>query len=169
MNLFAEVNLDKTQEYVDFIKTNLEPLAKYLKVSIEWLWHIIVQQARVEAITYIVVGIVLSLVSIGLFMFGMKTLKRMSYQEDETEYNYEKHAAVKTGRKVTKYASGIELAVIPLIASGIIMAANVTTFVINAPVVVTGLVNPEYRAIEKIVEFAHNNKEEVKSTVKETR
>lgn len=149
-------NLKEAQTYIDFVKTNLEPLAQQLKVSVEWLWNILVQQARVEAITYIVIGVAMGFLSTMLITIGFRTLRKAYVFEDQTKYDYGKSRNVKTGKKIEVVADESKQAIgmTCLIAAGLIILVSTITLLTSANTIVTGLVNPEYRAIEKIVEFS---------------
>jgi small-conductance mechanosensitive channel len=164
-------NLDQAQTYIDFVKTNLEPLAQQLKVSVNWLWNILVQQARVEAIVYLIICVSMLLTAAFLTRLFFKSFKTATFRNGYSsryEYKHNKTGGViptlsldwedrknytqvevinETNRDgVISYISGIGAAV--LIVAGIVTSST------SLPIIVTGLINPEYRAIEKIVEFA---------------
>lgn len=173
-------NLETAQTYIDFVKTNLEPLAQQLKVSVEWLWDILVMQARVEAIIYLVVCVAMFITSLILARVFFKSIKTARFNNGSMRNNQTWYVHEKTGKKIKhlgedwdnreryeqvevdnstdrngwiSYISGIGAAFLILV--GIITSAS------SLEVIVTGLVNPQYRAIEKIVEFAKPKVEEV--------
>lgn len=164
-------NLQKAQSYVDFVKNNLEPLAEHLKVSVEWLWNILVMQARVEAIVYLLICLSMFATTISLSIIFFKSLKKArfgsSYIHTDTAYIHKKtgkvvdwslwydhkqdYDVVKVDNKTNTqgyiaWFSGIGLALM-------ILTSTITT-ASSLKVIVTGLVNPEFRAIEKVVEYA---------------
>lgn len=165
-------NLQNAQQYVDFVKNNLQPLADHLKVSVEWLWQILVQQARVEAIVYLIVCLSLTATTIGLSIIFFKHMKKATFKR-----GYSNHTKIythkTTGEQIesltddwdnrSKYTLTVEpnetnnsgfIAYItgPLLILMIITSLVTTTS--SLKIIVTGLVNPEFRAIEKIVEYA---------------
>lgn len=164
-------NLQNAQQYVDFVKNNLQPLADHLKVSVEWLWQILVQQARVEAIVYLIIVIVLSVKSIILLTIAYKNWKKArfgsSYAREQTIYIHKKtgkevdwdtwwdkksqYDVVKTNNSTNREG---HIAIWAGVSGGLLSLATVVTLTTALPIIVTGLVNPEFRAIEKIVEYA---------------
>lgn len=134
-------NLEQAQTYIDFVKTNLEPLANQIGVSVEWLWNILVNQARVEAIVMLIVLLFFT-VKIAIFAtVAIKSLKKATF------YNYK--GTVTNRQGYTVYWFGIP--------AGILSVLLAIATPIMLPTIVTGLVNPQFRAIEKIVEFAKPN------------
>lgn len=162
-----EPDLEKTQEYINFVKQNLEPLAKEIGTSVEWLWGILVQQARVEAITWLVVVILLTVKSFIFLLIAYKSYKKATFY---SPYSTDKWKHKKTGEIVDYYETGdiTEYEKVPADKTNLeghlvywctpigiaLMVLSITTATLSLPVIVTGLVNPEYRAIERIVEFA---------------
>ena len=149
----TEQSLQNMQQYVDFVKNNLEPLAQHLKVSVEWLWNILVMQARVEAIVYLVVCIFMAMTTITLMTMFFKHLKKTEWHRS----NYDMFGGPSNKEGVVALVTGIGAALMLLV--------SVITTSSNLYVIVTGLVNPEFRAIEKIVEFAKPAAEEAKTKV----
>lgn len=142
-------NLENVQQYVDFVKENLQPLADHLKVGIDWLWQILVMQARVEAITLLIICVIMSTLGLSLlisFFYNMKRAEWDGYGGAENRHG------------VLAWITGI--------GAGLMLVINVIALPANLPTIVTGLVNPEFRAIEKIVEFAKPNVEKVSEEVK---
>lgn len=163
--------LKDTQQYIDFVKNNLEPLAAHLKVSVQWLWNILVNQVRVEAIVYLVVIIMMAIKSTILLTIAYKAFKkakfRKGYNGDIKIYKHKKTGQIvdwdtwwdkkkdydviiqKNETNTQGYiaywcgAAGVTLALVSTITAAAAM-----------PKIVTGLVNPEYGAIEHIVEFS---------------
>lgn len=164
-------NLDKAQTYIDFVKNNLEPLAEHLKVSVEWLWGILVKQARVEAIVYLLISIGLFITSVSLAIVFFKAIKKArfgsGYGTPKTVYIHKK-----TGEEVewdvwyddkkdydvvnasNKTNTQGYVAIVSGVMWIIMSIASTVTTATNLKIIVTGLVNPEFRAIEKIVEYA---------------
>ena len=165
-------NLQTAQTYIDFVKNNLEPLAEHLKVSVEWLWNILVMQARVEGIIYLLVCISMFITAFSLYIVFFKNIKKARFGDgyggretiylnkktgEETDWdgwykNKKNYEVVKTASNKTNTAGYISL--ISGIAMGIMLLLSVTTTTTSVERIVTGLVNPEFRAIEKIVEYA---------------
>lgn len=166
--------LKEAQLYIDFVKNNLQPLADHLKVSVEWLWQILVNQVRVEAIVWLVVLVALSVKGSVLIYIAFKAHKKAKFgsgygtttvlvhkktgNEIESELddweNRKQYKKVIRSNKtnihgyITEWAgvAGVALLIISSIVAGVSM-----------PKIVTGLVNPEYGALERIVDFAKNN------------
>lgn len=166
--------LNEAQQYIDFVKTNLEPLAQHLKVSVEWLWDILVMQARVEAIVYLIICLSMSITTVSLGFIFFKSLKKATFyriggqskyvhkktgkeipdiydidysEMDKYEKRYEKNQTNTHG--YVAWTTGVGAALM-IFVSSITMASSLER-------IVTGLVNPEFRAIEKIVEYAKTN------------
>lgn len=148
-------NLETAQTYLDFVKNNLEPLAKHLQVSVEWLWDILVMQARVEAIVYLIVLVSLTVTTVTVSTIFMKNIKKAKWKKDP----YDMIGSPMNNAGFVAAITGV-LSLI-LIITSLITAGN-TTYTI-----VTGLVNPEYRAIEKIVEFAKPEVKKIEAEVKQ--
>ena len=165
-------NLEKAQQYVDFVKNNLEPLAQHLKVSVEWLWDILVMQARVEAIVYLIVCLGMFTTTATLSIIFFKNIKKakfkQGYRDTIREYKHKK-----TGTTIESLTDDWEnkkdyelfenhnktntQGYISYISGGLLAFMILTSTITTATslqIIVTGLVNPEFRAIEKIVEYA---------------
>lgn len=165
-------NLQTAQQYIDFVKNNLQPLADHLKVSVDWLWNILVQQARVEAIVYLIVCLSMTATSIGLWILFYKNIKKATFKK-----GYSDHKKIYTNKKTGDQIESLTddwdnrkdyaLTMTPnetnkegVISwvSGILLIfmiiSSVVTTTSSLKIIVTGLVNPEFRAIEKIVEYA---------------
>lgn len=147
-------NLEPAQTYLDFVKNNLEPLAKHLQVSVEWLWDILVMQARVEAIVYLIVLVSLAVTTITVSTIFMKDIKKAKWHKER----FDMIGSPMNNEGFTAAITGV-LSLILILAS--LITAGSTTYII-----VTGLVNPEYRAIEKIVEFAKPEVKKIEAEVK---
>lgn len=165
-------NLQQTQQYVDFIKTNLQPLADHLKVGIEWLWNILVNQVRVEAIVYLIVIVLLVIKSTTLLIIAYKSLKKATFYkylsssertiyvhkktgevvdwdtwyEDKKSYNIKQRENTTNIYGYLTYWCGTG-GVLLMIFTSILSATAI-------PKIVTGLVNPQYGALERIVQFS---------------
>lgn len=162
-------NFDTAQKYINFVKDNLEPLAQQIGVSVEWLWKILVQQARVEAIIYLAVSLSISITAIIFIRMFFKNIKlarwgsygeRKIYKHNETgvEVEYSDldwskrteydiiHIADKANVESVFTVIGGTVGAVMMLVSIILASSSMQT-------IVTGLVNPEYRAIEKIVDF----------------
>lgn len=168
-------NLEQAQEYIEFVKQNLEPLAHHIEVSVEWLWNILVQQARVEAITYILVITLLSFKVVVLAVIASKSLKKATfssggggllYKNTKTGAtiasrlqdwdNHEDYIEVtRQSVNTNKHGYIVYWTAVP---AAILAIFTMIITSISAPIIITGLVNPQYRAIEKIVEFAKPEK-----------
>lgn len=179
----SKEGLKDAQEYIDFVKTNLEPLAEHLKVSVEWLWQILVNQARVEAIVYLVIWVMISFTTVTLTTLFFRHIKGAKFQRGFSD-NIRVYVHKKTGRRIDslledwdnreKYEPFDEgnktnvsgyISYISGIGALVAMAVSLLYSTVALPIIVTGLVNPEYRAIEKIVEFA---KPKAKQVVEES-
>lgn len=163
--------LQETQQYIDFIQKNLEPLAEHLKVGVEWLWQILVQQVRVEAIVYLAIIVLMTIKASILLFIAYKSFKKAkfgsAYERTKTIY-----VNTKTGEEVdwdtwyddkklytTKIVDNSTNMYGYLVywcgISGIVLTILVSIITAVAmPKIVTGLVNPEYGAIERIVQFS---------------
>lgn len=166
--------LEDAQQYVDFVKNNLEPLAQHLKVSVEWLWGILVNQVRVEAITYLVIIVLLSIKASILLFIAFKSFKKArfqsGYRSEEIAYVNKKTGATvdwntwydnKQDYDTVKYQNKTNFQGQLVYWCGLSGAALMLTSTIIAtttlPKIVTGLVNPQYGAIERIVQFSKGN------------
>lgn len=151
-----EKNLDNIQTYIDFVKTNLEPLAQQLKVGVDFLWNILVKQAQVEAITLLIICVMLSF---SAFIAGILFVRsvRLAKWKDAPGY------AILNKHPDNHHAIMVWFYGIP---TAFLLLSSVIATSTNLPVIVTGLVNPEYRAIEKIIEFAKPAAEKAKTEVK---
>jgi len=175
-------NLDNIQTYIDFVKTNLEPLAQQLKVGVDFLWGILVKQAQVEAIVYLVIYGLLILTAVGSGFAFFYYFKRARYADDYASNNVT-YVNKKTGKTygywdfpygedkdkdffklVDKTNKEAYLCTVLGILFVLHLVAVPVTIVSTLPTTVTGLVNPEYRAIEKIVDFAKPKVEEATGT-----
>jgi len=179
----TEQNLNNIQQYVDFVKTNLEPLAQQLKVGVDFLWGVLVKQAQVEAIVYLIISISLALTTFFLTVMFFKFIKKATFGSDyHREYSVYKHK--KTGKEISTPLDDWEnreqyekfsrervqnrygtLSIITGIGASIMLLVSIITSATNLPIIVTGLVNPEFRAIENIVNFAKPKVEEAKTKV----
>ena len=140
-NAATPENLKTAQTYVDFVKTNLEPLAHQIGVSVEWLWNILVTQARVEAIVMLIILSLLFIKTIIAFIVMAKSFKKATFSNYSSGEEVNRHGIV----VFSSGGIGIILSVALFIATPSMM-----------PTIVTGLVNPQFRAIEQIVNFAKN-------------
>lgn len=164
-------NLETTQVYIDFVKNNLEPLAQHLKVGVEWLWDILVMQARVEAISLLIVSIILSIFTAVAMRVFFKNLKNARYVGDfsgrRVVYVHKTTGARissrlddwenrddYTGEEVSRSNKEFYTSVISGIVSLVLLISSLSASLGNLSTIVTGLVNPEFRAIEKVVEYA---------------
>lgn len=177
-----EANLQNVQTYIDFVKTNLEPLAQQLKVGVDFLWNILVKQAQVEAIVHLIIMasllITTSILARIFFKnfkdatFGSgiattkwvnkKTGKKVTYSFDKTgrDEDWSHETIVSNTNKhglISWFTGGSALLMILI---------GVLTAPASLSIIVTGLVNPEYRAIEKIVEFAKPAAEKASTEIK---
>lgn len=180
----TEANLQNVQTYIDFVKTNLEPLAQQLKVGVDFLWSILVNQARVEAIVYLILAVSLLITTtffVSLFFRSMKNAKFGSsygksyiyvHKKDKTrtaEYltdvweDRDNYVQVSLEKNTNR--EGV-IAIVSGIVGGLFMITSICVSASSMPTIVTGLVNPEYRAIEKIVEFAKPAAEKAATEVK---
>lgn len=165
-------NLQQAQQYIDFVKNNLEPLAQHLKVSVDWLWNILVQQARVEAIVYLIICLSMTATTIGLSVIFFKHMKKATFKKGYSNTT-KIYTHKKTGDQIesltddwdnrkdytlTMTINETNNAGYISIFSGILMVVMIVTSLVTTAsslkIIVTGLVNPEFRAIEKIVEYA---------------
>lgn len=149
----TKVNIENAQQYVDFVKDNLQPLAEHLKVGVDWLWSILVMQARVEAIVYLIIAVSMTITTAALIRTFFKYLKNTEWHKS----SYDLIGGPTNKEGAVALVAGIG-SVVMLIATGL------TTSNTLYPIV-TGLVNPEFRAIEKIVEFAKPKVDEAKTKV----
>lgn len=149
-------NLDKAQAYIDFVKQNLEPMAHQLGVSIEWVWNILVQQARVEAVVCLIViaALVIKLIVLGVVV--LRALPKATFY-DETKVKYSWGTETRRSFNPNIYGKVVTY------GGWALLALTFITFVVTSSTLVTavtGLVNPQYRAIEKIVQFAQPEKQD---------
>lgn len=164
-------NLQQAQQYIDFVKNNLQPLAEHLKVGVEWLWQILVNQVRVEAIVYLAIIILLSIKSTTLLVIAFKSFKKARFynyrSSNETLYIHKKTGAVanwdtwydnKNNYDVVKADNRTNLQGYLVywcgISGGVLMLFTAILSACSMPKIVTGLVNPEYGAMERIVQFS---------------
>lgn len=164
-------NLEKAQTYIDFVKKNLEPLAEHLKVGVDWLWDILVQQVRVEAIVYLIIVILLTVKSIVLLVIAFKALKKAKFRVpygtttaykhkktgveieselDDWEHRTEYQKVYKTNKTNTSGYVAIWCGIVGVALS----VVSAMTMAATLPKIVTGLVNPEYGALERVIEFS---------------
>lgn len=134
--------LKETQEYIDFVKNNLEPLAGHLKVGVDWLWQILVNQVRVEAIVYLVVIVLMSIKASTLLFIAYKASKKAVFGHG---YSWEKGVTTNVQGYIVYWCG---------IGGAVLLAASTLTAAFAMPKIVTGLINPEYGAIERIVQFS---------------
>jgi hypothetical protein len=171
-NAIKPENLEKAQLYVDFVKNNLEPLAQHLKVSVEWLWNILVMQARVEAIVYLLLSIGMFITTIILSIMFFKNIKKATFKKGykdtiqtikhkktgeiidslTDDWGHKKDYEITSAPNETNISGYISI--VTGIAMVFMLLTSVVTTASNLKIIVTGLVNPEFRAIEKIVEYA---------------
>lgn len=144
--------LKEAQVYVDFVKTNLEPLAEHLKVSVEWLWNILVNQVRVEAIVYLAIIILLTIKASVLLFIAFKSMKKAKFGKGSYSWVSENDRYTNTHGYITYWCGAI---------GAILMVVATITTVSLMPKIVTGLVNPEYGAIERIIQFSKGKVPEV--------
>lgn len=168
-----EKNLENIQTYIDFVKTNLEPLAEQLKVGVDFLWGILVKQAQVEAIVHLVIAASFFVTTAILFRIFFVHFKKGSFGGEFTsDKRVVKHK--KTGKEIRSILNDWEhrddyveivipavktdrdgvVAIISGSLCGLMLLTSVIATSSSLPIIVTGLVNPEYRAIEKIIDFA---------------
>jgi hypothetical protein len=163
--------LQETQQYIDFVKNNLAPLAEHLKVSVEWLWQILVNQVRVEAIVYLVIIVMLSIKSAVLLTVAFKSFKKARFGANtynpEPAYIHKKtgeqadwsawydhkkdYDVVRLENKTNLHGHLVYWCGIGGVTLGLVTTIIAATVM---PKIVTGLVNPEYGAIERIVQFS---------------
>ena len=114
----------------------LEALAAKLETTVEYLWAVLVQQARVEAIIDLVFIAVMMLFWVALYFWHkhcLKPIQSNSYGEDNL---YEK-------------GDGIIGAVTFFIALFVLLFTVIAIFQI--PDIITGFINPEYAALKEIL------------------
>lgn len=112
------------------VKAGIVGLASALKVGAEHVYKVIVKQQVVNAITYVVIILVLLILCLRF-------------------WSMHKTAVVKHGEYWEDYAS----AVVPLIGSIITGLIAIIMFIRTSNDIVMGLVNPEYGAMKDILEF----------------
>lgn len=126
----AERIIDK---YSGKIHDLIKEMAEGLQVPAEYVWKVLVRQAYVDSITYLLVGI------FGIWWVFMliKFVTKIVDWDDLTDRDGKKHSP---GELIIK----IILAIIGLIMT--------IVFVCSFGTIVQGFVNPEYKAIELIIE-----------------
>lgn len=175
-------NLETTQVYIDFVKNNLEPLAQHLKVGVEWLWDILVMQARVEAISLLVVSIILSIfaaIALRVFFKNLNKARYVPYTSVRTVYKHKTNGTTiesrlddwenrdeYTAETISNSNKEFYTALVSGILSILLLIISLSASLSNLSTIVTGLVNPEFRAIEKVVEFAKPKVEQASEAAK---
>lgn len=112
------------------VKAGIIGLASALKVGAEHVYKVIVKQQVVNAITYVVIILVLLILCLRF-------------------WSMHKTAVAKHGNHWEYYAS----AVVPLVGSIITGLIAIIMFIRTSNDIVMGLVNPEYGAMKDILEF----------------
>jgi hypothetical protein len=129
----VDTNSNFKMVYSD-IKSGISALASSLKVGSEHVYKILVKQAIVEAIQ----GLIILLISIFILLNGYKALR--SDEKWETKETYSIYPSLNS--------LGL-FRIFQLIAGLILFIAGM--FFLN--IIITGFVNPEYAAINKILEI----------------
>jgi hypothetical protein len=126
------------QLYTD-VKAGLTGLATGLKVSAEHVWDILVRQQLVYSISSILIAIVLCLVSQFLIRRGWKLWQNAKEKGDKNVY----------GNSPSFYDGvwGLMLSF-----GSVIFLGGIIFFTINFTHIMTGFINPEYGAIQTIIE-----------------
>lgn len=112
------------------VKAGIVGLASALKVGAEHVYKVIVKQQVVNAITNLLIVLVLLVLCLRL-------------------WSMHRTAASKYGRDWDDYAS----AVVPLLGTLALGIIAIILFIIDANSIVMGFVNPEYGAMKDILEF----------------
>lgn len=117
------------------VKQGLVVLASNLKVGTEHVYYVLVKQQIAKAITFLIVGL------IGFWML-MSFMNKFKSDEEWTE-------------RSGNFLSGIGIIrLIQVISSAVLLLI----FIMHIDTVVTGFVNPEYGAIENIIDIVKSIK-----------
>ena len=116
----------KTVVYKD-VKDVIKSLAETLKVGTEHVYGVLVKQSVVDSIVWLILGIMSAI----LLYFSVRIIKSLTWENDSE-------------------GAEIPLFVLSLLIGGVGLCLLIGT-TLNIDTIVTGFVNPEYLAIEKIV------------------
>jgi cellobiose-specific phosphotransferase system component IIC len=120
--------ITETVDYMtDKISPVLEKLADTLNTSVEFLWSVLVRQAMVSGIANIIIGSILIFCIYLLFTKGIRTLK-MIFNKDS------------------------EVGVIATVVFSMVAFIFSLIIIFNIKNTVTCLINPEYWALNEILE-----------------
>jgi membrane-associated protease RseP (regulator of RpoE activity) len=112
------------------VKAGIIGLASALKVGAEHVYMVIVKQQVVNAITNLLIILVLFILCLRLWSIHSSAVKKYGNQWED-------------------YAS----AVMPLVATIVLGVLAIIIFIIDSNDIVMGFVNPEYGAMKDILEF----------------
>jgi hypothetical protein len=110
----------------------LEKLATKLGTTTEYLWGILIKQAPVSATKHLLFFIITTIVGVLLFFLHKRLMKEDEYED-------------------TVYDDLEVKATAPMIIGAIIWAIFFITSLILLEDVITGFINPEYWALNKIL------------------
>lgn len=120
------------------VREALSELGKGLKVGSEKVWSVLVVQQKVEAITWLIIDVLLITLLIICTTKTLKWMARLQTPDDEWHKDYiEEHPQI---------IVGIILSIVLLIISLVIVFGTMSN-------IVTGFINPEYGALERIMEM----------------
>lgn len=137
------MNTQDLSSSIDLIKQELAPLAEKLGQGAEWTFEIYVRQVYVEAVIAGFIGVV-------LFTMAFIGYKSMRYPLNISEEENFQPSDETKDRLVSVFVFGLVLAFISGV--GIIIWMTV-----GAPQIIQALINPEYRAIELLVNDLRGN------------
>lgn len=133
----TEPEISETERMVDKysgqVKELVSDLAESLKVPVEYVWEVLTKQALVESITFIII-LVLGFIFMLPFIKFSKKVKDWDYLRDKNKNSL-----------VGEFVFKLILSVIGLVSFAIGL--------FNIDVIVQGIVNPEYYALNKIFEL----------------
>lgn len=114
----------------------IEQLAQKLGTTSEYLWRVLLKQAAIDATVHLFQFVILILV--GWFLW--KIHKRLMKKPADSKYCD------------TYYEEYGEVAAIPMILGGLVFVILLIFCVTNFSVIINGYFNPEYWALQKVLD-----------------
>ena len=133
------------------VKSGISGLASALKVGVEHVYLVLVKQQIVHAISSLLLFLIIFTLSIVLY-----NLSRKSYKEHLIQCGYE------VGKPSTAYNIDIDdsakgvASIIMGVLSGVALLISICVLASSYDKIIMGFVNPEYGAMQDIIEFVKN-------------
>ena len=112
------------------LTTLLEKLALQLGTTVEYLWEVLIKQAHVFAIQYIVCWIILIIGSVLFYIFLKKTVE--GYESDGWDETITWH-------------------IVPTVLLGVVVFVLLVKNLVQTGIFITAIINPEYWALQEIL------------------